>query len=159
MLVIRLARMGRNKYPVYRIVVADKRRAATSKSVAILGHYNPHTKDLVIKKEELQGYIEQGAQPSNRVLILMQQEKMDLPKWASIKTRNRKPKKEPEANEASAEIATESADSKPAPADDDATETAQSAEASQTAGVDTQEAVAEAAQDANDQAAEQAKAD
>lgn len=159
MLVIRLARVGRNKYPVYRIVVADKRRAATSKSIAILGHYNPHTKDLVIKKEELQGYIERGAQPSNRVLILMQQEKIDLPKWASIKTRNRKPKKEPEVVEASAEVATESADSKPAPADADATETAQSAEASQTAEVAAQEAVADAVQEANDEASDQPKAD
>ena len=58
MLVIRLARGGRKKYPVYRIVAAEKRRAATGKFVAVLGHYNPHTKDLVIKKDELKKFIE-----------------------------------------------------------------------------------------------------
>lgn len=153
MLVIRLARVGRKKYPVYRIVAADKRRAATSKFVAVLGNYNPHTKELVIKKEQLIDFVNKGAQPSNRVLQLMQQEKMELPKWASIKTRNRKPKKEAEEGEATAEVATESADAKAAPADADATETAQSAEAAQTNDADAQEAAAEAAEAANDEAA------
>lgn len=99
MLVIRLARGGRKKYPVYRIVAAEKRRAATGKFVAVLGHYNPHTKDLVIKKDELKKFIENGAQPSNAVLKLMKQDKITLPKWAQIKTRDRKPKKEPEVSE------------------------------------------------------------
>ncbi len=108
MLVIRLARGGRKKYPVYRIVAAEKRRAATGKFVAVLGHYNPHTKDLVIKKDELKKFIENGAQPSNAVLKLMKQDKITLPKWAQIKTRDRKPKKEPEVSEEkTAEVAAE----------------------------------------------------
>lgn len=111
MLVIRLARGGRKKYPVYRIVAAEKRRAATGKFVAVLGHYNPHTKDLVIKKDELKSFIDNGAQPSNAVLKLMKQEKIALPKWAEIKTRDRKPKKEPEAaEEKTAKVATEAAE-------------------------------------------------
>ncbi len=120
MLVIRLARGGRKKYPVYRIVAADKHRAATGKFVAVLGHYNPHTKDLVIKKDELQKHIDNGAQPSNAVLKLMKQEKIDLPKWAEIKTRDRKPKKEPEVQpaEATAEVATEVAEATEAKATD-----------------------------------------
>lgn len=117
MLVIRLARGGRKKYPVYRIVAADKRRAASGKFVAVLGHYNPHTKELVIKKDELQGFIGNGAQPSNAVLKLMKQDKIDLPAWAEIKTRDRKPKKEVEepeaqAEEKTAEVATEAAEAK-----------------------------------------------
>lgn len=113
MLVIRLARGGRKKYPVYRIVAAEKQRAATGKFVAVLGHYNPHTKDLVIKKDELKQFIDNGAQPSNTVLKLMKQEKIDLPKWAEIKTRDRKPKSEPEAQpeEKVAEVAAETASS------------------------------------------------
>lgn len=93
MLVIRLSRTGRNKYPTYRIVAADSKRAATGKFVMILGHYNPHTKELVIKRDETAAYIKNGAQPSNAVIKLMKQEKVDLPEWAVLKTRNRKAKK------------------------------------------------------------------
>ncbi|HSX41706.1 MAG TPA: 30S ribosomal protein S16 [Candidatus Saccharimonadales bacterium] len=102
MLVIRLARGGRSKYPVYRIVAAESSRAATSKFVEILGHYNPHTKELVIKKEETEKRLANGAQPSNSVAKLLQQEKIELPGWVKIKTRDRKPKKEPEVKEEAA---------------------------------------------------------
>ncbi len=109
MLVIRLARQGRNKYPVYRIVAAESSRAVSGKFVEVLGHYNPHTKELVIKKEETVKYIGNGAQPSNSVIKLLQREKIELPQWASLKTRTRAPKKEPEVKEA-APAAEESAE-------------------------------------------------
>ena len=96
MLVIRLARGGRTKYPVYRIVAAESSRAATGKFVEVLGHYNPHTKELVIKKEETIKRLSHGAQPSNSVIKLLQQEKLELPSWVKLKTKNRKPKNEPE---------------------------------------------------------------
>ena len=89
MQVIRLARVGRNKYPTYRIVTADKRRAANGKFMTILGHYNPHTKELLIKREELKTAIEHGAQPSNTVLKLMLKDGIELPKWATVKTRKK----------------------------------------------------------------------
>lgn len=92
MLVIRLARQGRNKYPVYRVVAADKRRAATSKFVAILGHYNPHTKDIVLNKEKIEMYLGNGAQASDRVLRLLKAEGVTLPAWAKTHDRNKAPK-------------------------------------------------------------------
>lgn len=113
MLVIRMSRGGRKKYPVYRIVAADKRRAATGKFVAVLGHYNPHTKTLVIKKDELKKYIDNGAQPSNAVLKLMKAEKITLPKWAEIKTYSRQPKKAAQKDQDKVvEIAAETAQAK-----------------------------------------------
>lgn len=145
MLVIRLARGGRKKYPVYRIVAADSRRAATGKFVAVLGHYNPHTKDLVIKKDELKQFVDNGAQPSNAVLKLMKQEKVALPKWAEIKTRDRKPKKEAEEKpEKIAEVASEQAEAtaEAAKSVDDASGTADEAD-KEAAAADQQEAVAE----------------
>lgn len=99
MLVIRLARGGRTKYPVYRIVAAESSRAATGKFVEVLGHYNPHTKELVIKKEETIKRLSHGAQPSNSVIKLLQQEKIELPSWVKLQTKNRKPKREPEVKE------------------------------------------------------------
>lgn len=107
MLVIRLSRTGRNKYPTYRIVAADSKRAATGKFVMILGHYNPHTKELVIKRDETASYIKNGAQPSNAVIKLMKQEKVDLPEWVVLKTRNRKAKKEVAPVEVAASAAAE----------------------------------------------------
>ena len=95
MLAIRLARTGRNKYPTYRIVAAESARATTGKFVAILGHYNPHTKELIIKKEETVKYISNGAQPSNTVIKLLQREKMELPKWVVLATKNKASKQTP----------------------------------------------------------------
>lgn len=95
MLVIRMARGGRNKYPVYRIVAAESARAVTGKFVAVLGHYNPHTKDLTINTEEILKYIGNGAQPSNAVVKLLQREKVELPAWVVLKTKNKKSKQEP----------------------------------------------------------------
>jgi small subunit ribosomal protein S16 len=95
MLVIRMARGGRNKYPVYRIVAAEQSRAVTGKFVAVLGHYNPHTKDLILNKEDILKYIGNGAQPSNAVVKLLKREKVELPAWAALKTKNKKSKQEP----------------------------------------------------------------
>jgi len=93
MLAIRLARTGRKKYPTYRIVAAESSRATTGKFVAILGHYNPHTKELIIKKDETLKHLSHGAQPSNAVIKLLQREKIDLPKWVKLETWHRAPKK------------------------------------------------------------------
>lgn len=96
MLVIRLARTGRKKSASYRVVAAEKSRAATGKFVEVLGHYNPHSKELALDKERLGTRVSQGAQPSNTVLRLMVREGMELPKWAKLAQKQRAPKKEVE---------------------------------------------------------------
>jgi len=102
MLVIRLARTGRTKYPTYRIVAADSVRTATGRFVAQLGHYNPHTKELVIKHDEVVKYMSTGAQPSNTVIKLLQRDGVELPKWAKLKTKAPKAVAAPEVAEAEA---------------------------------------------------------
>ncbi len=97
MLVIRLARTGRAKYPTYRIVAAEAARTATGKFVAILGHYNPHTKDLVVKHDEVKKHLSNGAQPSNTVIKLLIREKIELPGWVKLKTKAHKVTEAPEA--------------------------------------------------------------
>ncbi len=87
MLVIRLARTGRAKYPTYRIVAAESSRPATGRFVEILGHYNPHTKELVLKHEEIAKRLSQGAQPSNTVIKLLVRDKIELPTWVKLKTK------------------------------------------------------------------------
>ena len=87
MLVIRLARTGRAKYPTYRLVAADSTKPATGKFVAILGHYNPHTKELVVKREETLRHLSNGAQPSNTAIKLLMRDGTPLPAWVKLKTK------------------------------------------------------------------------
>ncbi len=111
MLVIRLARTGRTKYPTYRIVAAESARTATGKFVAVLGHYNPHTKDLVVKHEEVAKHLSNGAQPSNTVVKLLIREKIELPSWVKFKTKTPKATEAPVDTEVTeAEAATDAGD-------------------------------------------------
>ncbi|MEO7142647.1 MAG: 30S ribosomal protein S16 [Bryobacteraceae bacterium] len=73
MLMIRLARFGGKKKPSYRIVVIDKERARNSRSVEVLGYYNPVTQPMTVKldQDRVQHWIKQGAQPSDTVARLI----------------------------------------------------------------------------------------
>jgi small subunit ribosomal protein S16 len=87
MLTIRMQRTGRKGYASFRIVVQDSRFSPSSgRVVAKLGHHNPHTKETVIDKEKAEEYLKNGAQPSPRVVRLMQQEKVSLPEWVEAKS-------------------------------------------------------------------------
>ena len=52
MLAIRLQRLGRKAYPVYRLAVQEAQRHPSSgRVVAYVGNYNPHTKEAHINTE------------------------------------------------------------------------------------------------------------
>ncbi|MEI6741704.1 MAG: 30S ribosomal protein S16 [bacterium] len=115
MVVIRLARGGRVKQAIYRIVAADKRRSATSKNLDVLGTFNPHTKETKLNKELIEKYLANGAQPSDRVIRILQAQGFTTPDWAKPHDRFKKPKKEVEetpAQEVAAEVVSESAEAK-----------------------------------------------
>lgn len=121
MLVIRLQRTGRKGHAQFRVVVQDSRRTPSSgRVVALLGSYNPHTKETQLNKELAAKYLGNGAQPSDRVVRLLQAEKVELPKWVKAagqkegklrnpeKLRKNQPKEEaPVEAEATAEEANE----------------------------------------------------
>lgn len=100
---------------MFRVVVQDSRQTPTSgKVVAQLGHYNPHTKELVLDKDSATTYLNNGAQPSNRVAVMFKNEGLKLPKWVKIdapierKTKNtEKLRKNRPAEETAAEDTTE----------------------------------------------------
>jgi small subunit ribosomal protein S16 len=56
MLTIRLQRAGKKHKVLYRVILAEKTAAANKKFTEVLGHYNPHTKELVIKNQERLNY-------------------------------------------------------------------------------------------------------
>jgi small subunit ribosomal protein S16 len=82
MLAIRLQRIGRKGYPVYRLAVQEAQRHPSSgRVVAYVGTYNPHTKDATVQVAEAQKYLDNGAQPSPRVVKLLKDAGVKLPKW------------------------------------------------------------------------------
>ncbi len=100
MVVIRLTRVGKKKQAHYRIVVADSQRAVQGKFISILGWYNPHTKELEVKKDELKNWLDKGAQPSNTLAKLLKKEGVKLPKWVKIIEKKKASKKKEDPKEA-----------------------------------------------------------
>lgn len=74
MLMIRLARFGAKKKPSYRVVVIDKERARNSRSVEVVGYYNPvsHPATVKLEHERIAYWLKQGAQPSHTVARLLE---------------------------------------------------------------------------------------
>lgn len=74
MLMIRLARFGAKKKPIYRVVVIEKERARDSRAVEIVGHYNPLTNPATVelKHERISHWMKNGAQPSGTVAKLLE---------------------------------------------------------------------------------------
>ena len=159
MLTIRLARSGAKKRPFYHVSVADSRMPRDGRFVERVGYYNPIASGqevrLELDLERIDYWIGQGAQPSDRVLNLLKQNKEtpeQTEKRLAAKEVKRQKKlakklaeKEPVAEEASAEEAP-------------ATEEAPAEEAAATEEAPAEEAAAEEAP-AEEAAAEEAAAE
>ena len=70
---IRLKRMGSNKKPFYRIVVADSRSPRYGKFIEEIGYYNPvsQPKQVKINDEKAVKWLSNGAQPTDTVKTLL----------------------------------------------------------------------------------------
>src|SRR5258707_3439176 len=69
--VIRLARAGTKKRPVYHVVVADSRFPRDGRFIERLGHFNPllpkdNEARLKLDMEKVKAWLAKGAQPSDR---------------------------------------------------------------------------------------------
>jgi len=97
MLAIRLQRLGRKGYPVYRVAVQEAQRHPSSgRVVAYVGSYNPHTKEVRFDKEKIEKYLSNGAQPSPRVVKLLVEQKVKLPEWVQKAGKKDKSTRNPE---------------------------------------------------------------
>ena len=85
MLVIRLQRIGRKGLSHFRVIVQEHQHSPKSGKVTeIVGSFNPHTKKAELKTDRIKEYLKNGAQPSNRVIRILKENKVTLPKWVAL---------------------------------------------------------------------------
>jgi small subunit ribosomal protein S16 len=104
--VIRMARAGTKKRPIYHIVVADSRSPRDGRFIERLGYFNPllpkdKPERLKLDLDKVKAWIAKGAQPSDRVTRfldaagIMKREKRNNPQRA-VPRKERKAREEAE---------------------------------------------------------------
>ncbi|MGH7258603.1 MAG: 30S ribosomal protein S16 [Nitrospiraceae bacterium] len=70
---LRLARTGRHKRPMYRVVAADSRKPRDGRFLEILGIFDPLKNPAVpqLKQERVLSWLRHGAQPTTTVRTLL----------------------------------------------------------------------------------------
>ena len=71
--VLRMARAGTKKRPIYHIVAADKRSPRDGRFIERLGFFNPllpkdNKERLKLDLDKIKGWLAKGAQPSDRIM-------------------------------------------------------------------------------------------
>ena len=72
---IRMKRFGRHRRPFFRVCAIDKKRGRDGRVIEELGHYDPLVREVdaraILKGERLAYWVSVGAQPSDRVGVLI----------------------------------------------------------------------------------------
>jgi len=71
MLKLRLKRVGRKRYPTYRLVVMQNITKRDGKPIEEVGYYNPITKQKKFEVEKIQKWLKYGAKPTETVFHLL----------------------------------------------------------------------------------------
>lgn len=80
-----MQRTGRKGHTQFRVIVQESRlNPSSGRVVAQLGSYNPHTKEALLDIEKASTFLNNGAQPSSRVAVLLQKQGVKLPDWVKI---------------------------------------------------------------------------
>jgi small subunit ribosomal protein S16 len=97
MLAIRMQRTGRSGHAQFRVIVQDARAHPKSgRVIEYLGNYNPHSKIASINTDKISEYLNNGAQPSERVVKLLKKEGVKMPKWVVAERKKEKSVRNPE---------------------------------------------------------------
>lgn len=84
---IRMKRLGRKHRPFYRICVMDQKSPRDGKAIEEVGHYDPMVKDkskrVVVSLDRVDHWISVGAQPSEKVAVLLK--KVREGNWGTAK--------------------------------------------------------------------------
>lgn len=70
---IRLARVGTNKTPFYRIIVADQRSPRGGRFIERIGTWDPRRSELRVEGARIKHWMDRGAQPSHTLAQLLKQ--------------------------------------------------------------------------------------
>lgn len=80
MVKIRLRRMGKKRYPIYKIVATDVRNKRDGQFLEDLGQYNPNTdpQTVTVSEELVNKWLDYGAQPTDTVRSILSKEGITL---------------------------------------------------------------------------------
>lgn len=120
MLAIRLQRVGKKKFPTYRLIVSEKTRDTHDKYAELLGTYNPHDKEkgFLPKVDRIKYWLQIGAVPSPTINnLLVKNNIIEGKKEKSVFLTQKRKNKLEEKNKAKAEkeAAKKAAAAAPAP--------------------------------------------
>jgi len=71
MLAIKLAKSGKTNKKMFRLIISEKSRDPYGRALEILGSYNPHSKELVVKADRVKHWLSKGAQMTDTVNNLL----------------------------------------------------------------------------------------
>jgi small subunit ribosomal protein S16 len=83
---LRLRRIGKKKYPIYKLVATDSRSPRSGRYLEALGNYDPHTRPIALtfKEERVFHWLKKGAQPTDTVRSLLRRNGTWL-RWSLVK--------------------------------------------------------------------------
>lgn len=78
--VMRLARWGAKKRPIYRVVIADSRMPRDGRFLEIVGTYNPliENESFKVDQEKAISWLKKGVKPSKTVKSLLVKKGIDV---------------------------------------------------------------------------------
>jgi small subunit ribosomal protein S16 len=71
MLKLKLKRLGKKRYPFYRLVIIETTSRRTGRPIDKVGYYNPMTKDYKFDSEKIKKWLNYGVEPTQTVLTLL----------------------------------------------------------------------------------------
>ena len=71
MLKLRLKRIGRKRYPSYRLVVMESKSRRDGRPVDEVGYYDPIVKKYKFDSDKIQKWLSYGAKPTKTVFDLL----------------------------------------------------------------------------------------
>lgn len=71
MLKLRLKRLGKKRYPSYRLVIMENTFRRNGRPIDEVGYYNPITKDYKFDSAKIKKWLTYGVKPTNTVLNLL----------------------------------------------------------------------------------------
>lgn len=88
MLNVKLQRVGKRGQAYFRVIVGEHTLKPKGKFLELLGSYDPHKKELKVKKDRIEYWVSKGAGVSPTVNNLM----VNFKQWDKVKMQSWKPK-------------------------------------------------------------------